>query len=117
MKLTESQKQQLSDSATRTIELARIMEFEQLEKFPKFFPNSAMKNHARRIKESTQALQRDAGYIVKTKDESYVQDHTYALWRIFDKLMRLPEKQLFEFAEGLDKIEVESEKNLLENVA
>lgn len=110
MKPTESQKLQILESAQRSVTLAKVQQYEIMEKWPRFLPNPLMKNHAKRAKESIQQIMVNIGHAVKTKDKDYLDDHTYAMWRIFDKLSRMTEEQLFEFANGLDEMEKKGEK-------
>lgn len=94
-------KSEVFSSMQRIMCIAKVLEFEQMEKMPKQFQSQSIKNHARKIKESSQQIMIQSGTIIKTKSLDDCQDYTYALWRIFDKLIGSTEEELITIANGL----------------
>lgn len=61
--------------------------------------------HAKRIKESTEAIKRDTQYQFKVKDREFMQyEYAIEVWRLLDYFSEMGIDKIREFNDGLEKI-------------
>lgn len=99
-------KQAAFESQNRTIALAKMLEYEILEKMPEAYRSQANKNRARAIRQGIEAI---AGTTAKTKDQDHADNYTWALWRVYNVLIGSTLEELETMAEGLEKLKAETE--------
>jgi len=81
------------------------MEFMIMEKLPKKIANPNLNNHIRRINQSADAIQKEAGFALISTNQDYGNDHAYALYRIMNVLMFADKDELYKIAESLEEQE------------
>lgn len=83
--------------------MAKLLEFMIMEKQPRNVKNPQLNNHIRRIKESAEFIQKDAGYALITNKLDYANDHAYAMYRIFNVIRLCEKDDLEDMATQLEK--------------
>lgn len=69
------------------------------------FKQPSVNNHARKIKESTEQIQKDLAFQFKLKDrEQMAYEHSVELWRVFDHFCKLTTEEVRDFMDGVDEL-------------
>lgn len=101
MRLTPKEAEKYWDFIIALKIFATTLEFLIMEKLPKKINIPNLNNHIRKIKQASEAIKLEATFSIKIKSDDYGNDHAYALYRIFDKLMFADKDELHRIAEDL----------------
>lgn len=81
---------------------AKFLEFMIMENMPKKLKFPVLNNHIKRIRESAEAIKKEAGYSLTCQNEDYGDDQMYAMYRIYNNLRFADKDELERIAEDLD---------------